>query len=171
MDRSTPLPTIRPATLDDLDSVIELLWAVAADGRWIGIEVPFDRDVRRAGLAALVSGLNGTLIVADAGGPDRGPDVVGHITVGVSSYGVADIAMLLAEEWRGRGVGTALLEAGLNWAAAAGAHKAALEVWPHNEAALALYNKAGFSEEGRKVRHYRRRSGEIWDAILMGRSL
>jgi RimJ/RimL family protein N-acetyltransferase len=167
---STPLPTIRPATVDDLDRVIELLWAVAADGRWIGTEVPFDRDVRRAGLAALVSGQNGTLLVADAA-PDGGPDVVGHITVGVSSYGVADIGMLLAEEWRGRGLGTALLEAGLQWAAAAGAHKAALEVWPHNEAALALYKKAGFIEEGRKVRHYRRRSGEIWDAILMGRSL
>ncbi len=171
MALSTPLPTIRPASLDDLDRVIELLWAVAADGRWLGTEVPFDRVVRRAGLAALVSGENGTLIVADAGGPDRGPDVVGHITVGVASYGVADIGMLLAEEWRGRGLGTALLEAGLDWAARAGAHKAALEVWPHNEAALALYKRAGFTEEGRKVRHYRRRSGEIWDAILMGRSL
>jgi RimJ/RimL family protein N-acetyltransferase len=149
MALSTPLPTIRPASLDDVDRVIELLWAVAADGRWLGTEVPFDRVVRRAGLAALVSGENGTLIVADAGGPDRGPDVVGHITVGVASYGVADIGMLLAEEWRGRGLGTALLEAGLDWAARAGAHKAALEVWPHNEAALALYKRAGFNEEGR----------------------
>jgi ribosomal protein S18 acetylase RimI-like enzyme len=46
-----------------------------------------------------------------------------------------------------------------------------LEVWPHNEAAIALYQKVGFVEEGRKVRHYRRANGEIWDAILMGRPL
>lgn len=79
--------------------------------------------------------------------------------------------MLLAQGWRGKGLGTALLETGLEWAARAGAHKAALEVWPHNEAGLVLYRKMGFVEEGRKRRHYRRSHGEIWDAILMGRPL
>jgi ribosomal protein S18 acetylase RimI-like enzyme len=47
----------------------------------------------------------------------------------------------------------------------------ALEVWPHNTAALRLYRGAGFVEEGRKRRHYRRRNGEFWDALLMGRPL
>ena len=161
MALSTPLPTIRPATLDDLDRVIELLWAVAADGRWIGTEVPFDRDVRRAGLAALVSGRNGTLIVADAA-RDRGPDVVGHITVGVSSYGVADIAMLLAEEWRGRGLGTALLEAGLHWAAAAGSRtrrrsrcgRTTRRRWPSTKRRGSLRRAARCATTGAEVARY-----------------
>jgi len=59
----------------------------------------------------------------------------------------------------------------MQWAANAGAHKMALEVWPHNEAAIHLYRAAGFVEEGRKVRHYRRRNGELWDSVLMGRPL
>jgi RimJ/RimL family protein N-acetyltransferase len=41
-------------------------------------------------------------------------------------------------------------------------------VWPHNDRAIALYARRGFVEEGRLVRHYRRRSGELWDAIIMG---
>jgi RimJ/RimL family protein N-acetyltransferase len=41
-------------------------------------------------------------------------------------------------------------------------------VWPHNAAAIALYRKVGFQVEGRRRRQYRRRNGELWDAILMG---
>jgi len=51
---------------------------------------------------------------------------------------------------------------------AQGLHKLSLEVFPHNEAALALYRKFGFVEEGRRVRHYRRESGELWDSVVMG---
>jgi ribosomal protein S18 acetylase RimI-like enzyme len=43
-----------------------------------------------------------------------------------------------------------------------------LSVFPHNEAGLALYRKYGFVEEGRRVKQYRRSSGELWDAIEMG---
>ncbi len=171
MSAKPSLPAvIRPAISDDLDRVIDLLWAVAAEGQWLGTQIPFDRDLRRAAMAALVEGRGGALFVADAG--DVGAThVVGDISVGLASYGVADIGMLLAQGWRAKGLGTALLETGLEWAARAGAHKAALEVWPHNEAGLALYRKMGFVEEGRKRRHYRRSNGEIWDAILMGRPL
>jgi RimJ/RimL family protein N-acetyltransferase len=171
MSATPSLPVvIRPAASADLDRVIDLLWTVAAEGLWLGTQIPFDRDVRRAAMADLVEGRGGALFVADAGNSTE-PDVVGDISVGLASYGVADIGMLLAQSWRGRGLGTALLETGLEWAAGAGAHKAALEVWPHNEAGLALYRKMGFVEEGRKRRHYRRSNGEIWDAILMGRPL
>jgi L-amino acid N-acyltransferase YncA len=49
-----------------------------------------------------------------------------------------------------------------------GLHKLSLEVFPHNEAAIALYRKFGFLEEGRRVKHYRRANGELWDSIVMG---
>ncbi len=171
MPSTSPPAVIRPATESDLDHLVDLVWAVAAEGRWIGTEVPFDRAARRAGLANRVAGRVGTLLVAEAARAGREPEVVGHLTVELTSYGVAQVGMLLAEGWRGLGIGTALLDAGLAWAADAGAHKAALEVWPHNEAGLALYRKAGFVEEGRKRRHYRRANGELWDGILMGRAL
>lgn len=108
------------------------------------------------------------MFVADAG--DTG-GVVGYLTVAIAPYGVADIGMALRDGWRGAGLGTGLLQAALDWATRAGAHKMALEVWPDNHPAIALYRRAGFVEEGRKRRHYRRADGALWDSILMGRPL
>ncbi len=110
------------------------------------------------------------MLVADATSTG-GPAMVGQISVDIAPYGVADIGMLVVDGWRGQGLGTVLLDAAITWASAAGAHKMALEAWPHNTAALELYRRAGFKEEGRKRRHYRRRNGELWDSVLMGRPL
>jgi ribosomal protein S18 acetylase RimI-like enzyme len=165
MDRHGAI--VRPGTDEDLDELVAHTWDVAAEGRWLGVEVPFDRDARRSRLEGVCSGETSTVLVADAGGPG----IVGFVTGEIAPYGVADIGMLVVQGWRGLGVGSRLLDAVMEWASAAGAHKMALEVWPHNAPALDLYRRAGFVEEGRKLRHYRRRNGELWDAVLMGRPL
>lgn len=157
--------TIREATEDDYPGGIELLSeAVAAEGRWIATELPIDHEARRAHREERrrTPGRYGSF-VADAGGR-----IVGHLWIERAATGVAALGMVVAKDWRGRGVGSTLLEAGIDWARRAGAHKVALEVWPHNQRARALYEKYGFQEEGRLVRHYRRRNGELWDVIVMG---
>ena len=158
---------MRAATRDDLDALVEVHWAVAAEGRWLGTETPFDRPAKRRSMAETVESPQATMLVADAA--DEG--VVGYLSVHLAPYGVAEVGMALVQDWRGKGLGAALLKSAIDWAVEAGAHKMALEVWPDNEAAIALYRKAGFVEEGRKRRHYRRANGELWDAVLMGRAL
>jgi ribosomal protein S18 acetylase RimI-like enzyme len=76
--------------------------------------------------------------------------------------------MAVDREWRGLGVGSALLAAAIEWARERGLHKLSLGVFAHNAAGIALYRKFGFVEEGRRLKHYRRASGELWDAIDMG---
>jgi RimJ/RimL family protein N-acetyltransferase len=76
--------------------------------------------------------------------------------------------MAVAGGWRGRGVGTALMQSCVDWARERGIHKLALQVWPHNEAAIRLYEKFGFEREGVLRAHYRRQNGELWDAVVMG---
>jgi ribosomal protein S18 acetylase RimI-like enzyme len=76
--------------------------------------------------------------------------------------------MAIIEGYRGRGIGRLLLVAGIEWARSHGSHKVALEVWPHNDRARALYASIGFTEEGHFTRHYRRKSGELWDVVAMG---
>ncbi len=76
--------------------------------------------------------------------------------------------MAIAREWRGRGVGSALMAAAIDWARERGLHKLSLGVFAHNAAGIALYRKYGFVEEGRRIKHYRRQSGELWDSIEMG---
>jgi RimJ/RimL family protein N-acetyltransferase len=56
----------------------------------------------------------------------------------------------------------------VDWARDQGIHKLALQVWPHNDAAIRLYEKFGFEREGVLRAHYRRQNGELWDAIVMG---
>jgi RimJ/RimL family protein N-acetyltransferase len=93
-------------------------------------------------------------------------------TLGVElRHGIAALGMVVDHGWRGRGVGSALMEACLIWATQHKAHKVTLEVWPHNALALGLYGKYGFEREGYLRRHYRRRNGELWDVIIMGRVL
>ncbi|MFC8042508.1 hypothetical protein [Nocardia sp. NPDC057353] len=51
-----------------------------------------------------------------------------------------------------------------------GAHKVTLQAWPHNEPAIAVPARR-VEVEGRLRRHYRCRSGELRDAVLMGLQL
>ncbi len=154
--------TVREATAPDFDDWFRLYDRVAAEGRWIAGEAPSDRVERRRGFAAHLSEPNAVSLLAEADGR-----VVGSLGISVHG-GVAELGMMVDAEWRGRGIGSALMKACIDWAAGHGAHKVMLEVWPHNTTAQALYRKFGFEQEGFFKRHYRRRNGELWDAVRMG---
>ena len=59
----------------------------------------------------------------------------------------ADLGLAVAPEWRGRGVGTALLAAAEDWARAQGAERMVLDLDVHNEGALRLYQRVGYEVE------------------------
>jgi RimJ/RimL family protein N-acetyltransferase len=155
---------VRRTTVHDIDDQFDLMDAVAAERRWIGSEPPIDRAARRPRWEEQINDdSKGASFMAEAGGR-----MIGCLGLELAPYGVADLGMCIADGWRGKGVGSALMEAAVDWARASPAHKIALSLWPHNEAARALYDKFGFVEEGRLRRHYRRQSGEVWDAVVMG---
>lgn len=153
--------TVRPATLDDLDTLMAQRAAVAGEGRWIGAELPLDEERDRRTLTDGIAA--GTTFVAEVDG-----GIVGMIGLHPAPYGVVDLGMHVIDGHRGQGVGSALLEQGIEWARASGAHKMALQHWPHNDRARGLYEKYGFVEEGYLHRHYPRKNGELWDAVVMG---
>lgn len=149
--------SVRPAEDGDRHSLALLLAAVAEERDGIAAEPPIDVDK-----LATSWKIDGTLVALaeDA--------IVGEVRVDPSWMGFGEIGMMVAADWRGRGVGTALVAAAIEWARAHGLHKLALSVFPHNDAAIALYRKSGFVEEGRLVQHVRRADGELWDLIEMG---
>ncbi len=75
---------------------------------------------------------------------------------------------MVAVSHRRRGVGRALMEAAEAWARQVGVRKLELHVFPHNGAALALYEGLGYEREGYRRDHYRRAAGYV-DAILMAK--
>ena len=151
--------TVRPASVADARPMAELFAAVAEERSGIATEPPVDVDARTVQFTASV----GESMVAVAG--DR---VIGMIHVEASRHGFGEFGMLVDRGWRGRGVGSALIQAAITWARDHGLHKLSLEVFAHNAAGIALYRKCGFVEEGHRVKHYRRANGELWDALVMG---
>ena len=148
---------VRASREDDRLALARLFAEVAEERDGIATEPPVDVEARAASWR-----LDGDLL-AEADGR-----VVGSVHVGVSRHGFGELGMAVARDWRGRGVGAALRAAAIEWARERGLHKLSLSVFPHNEAAIALYRKFGFVEEGRRVKQYRRQSGELWDAVDMG---
>jgi RimJ/RimL family protein N-acetyltransferase len=154
--------TVRRADAADFDTWFQLFEEVAAEGRWIGAELPVPRDHMQSSFQNTLDNHRAARFVAEIDG-----HLVGELGVHREA-GVADLGMMVRDGYRGRGIGSALMEACLDWSKANRAHKVTLTVFPHNAAGLALYRKHGFTVEGRLVRHWKRRTGQLWDAIQMG---
>jgi putative acetyltransferase len=148
---------IRPAREDDRLGLAALFAAVAEERDGIASEPPVDVEARAASWT-----LDGTLVAVD------GAEIIGLLHVVQSRHGFGEVGMAVGHEWRGRGVGSALLIAAIEWSRERGLHKLSLSVFTHNTAAIGLYRKLGFVEEGRRVKQYRRQNGELWDSLEMG---
>jgi L-phenylalanine/L-methionine N-acetyltransferase len=81
----------------------------------------------------------------------------------------AEIGMVVRDDWQGKGVGTALLQALIdladNWV---NVSRLELEVYTDNEPAIKLYQKFGFTIEGTGTK-YAYRDGEYVDVYFMAR--
>lgn len=157
--------TIRPARRGDARGFARHLRSVAAEERSWRAD-PSDLTVAAARrLVARSWTSDHAVIVAVAQG-----EVVGSIGLvrerHAASRHVATFELAVDAGWRRRGVGAAILARGLEWAREVGVEKLLLSVYPANTAAIALYRRFGFIEEGRLSRHSRRSYGDE-DEILM----
>jgi RimJ/RimL family protein N-acetyltransferase len=134
-------------------------WLVTTNGwRQVSDERRYLRAIRRYPNAAV--------FVAE----DDDGRIVGRLSIArdqhPASRHVADLGLMVAMSHRRQGIGTRLLETALEWARESEVRKLELHVFPHNEAAIKLYEKFGFVQEGYRRSHYRR-GHEYIDAILM----
>ena len=159
--------TIRQATPADAAALVRLAREVGAEPEgWListsewrgaGDERRYLRSLRRSRDAAVF-----VAEVAD--------DIVGRLSVGrdphPASAHVADLGLMVAKDYRRRGIGRAFLDQAVEWAQGAGVTKLELHVFPDNEPAIRLYETFGFRREGFREGHYRRNGGLV-DAVLM----
>jgi RimJ/RimL family protein N-acetyltransferase len=166
LDAETPAFHVRPSRPRDARSFLELYRGITAEGRHIRTE-----SVRRGvghyrRQLARAWGHDQASIVAVAG-----RRVIGHLSISREEHPVnrhvGSIGMMVAPDWRRRGVGSALMAEALRWAREMRVEKVALTVYPDNEAARALYRRFGFAEEGRLTGHSRKQIG-YRDEIVMG---
>lgn len=137
-------------------------WLIA-DGGWRSVseERRYLKAIRRHAYAAvLVAELDGRIVGRLSIGRDSHP----------ASEHVADVGVMVADGYRRRGIGRALMESAEAWAKSVGVRKIELHVFPHNEAALTLYERLGYRQVGIRRSHFRRSGGYV-DAILMEKGL
>jgi RimJ/RimL family protein N-acetyltransferase len=80
------------------------------------------------------------------------------------------LGMGLIPEFRGQGLGSQLLSAVLDHAKKFGLEKVELHVYTSNIAAIALYKKFGFEQEG-LIKKYRKVDGQYFDCLAMAKFL
>jgi RimJ/RimL family protein N-acetyltransferase len=164
---------IRPAEPADAAGLVALASAVSSEPEGWLLSDRLWRSVadERRYIRALRRHPDAVLLVADS----EPEGLVGRLSIArdphPASTHVADLGLMVAASHRRRGVGTALMQAAEAWARRARVTKLELHVFPHNEAAIALYDKLGYEREGLRRSHYRLPNGRQVDAILMAKRL
>ena len=159
--------TLRRATPSDFSELLDLTEAVAAEGLWLGTESGFDRERYRSNWMRWTDDPRFLmLVVADDAGT-----LVGNLAVYPDlEYGF-QLGMLVAASHRGMGIGRTMLDAAIGWAREHAIPALHLFVFPHNERALRLYRSLDFHEVERFSADVKRKSGEVWDTILMRKEI
>jgi ribosomal protein S18 acetylase RimI-like enzyme len=157
---------IRPATVDDARAFWEAESATAAvPGRLASRpeEISIPGMVERI----LTVSRTGCFFVAERDG-----ELLGHVLLEpmslIAVQHVYRLTLVVHPERTGRGVGTTLLQHVQRWATSrADLHKIELNVRATNTAAIRLYTRLGFQEEGRLRNRIRLPDGAFIDDLLM----
>jgi RimJ/RimL family protein N-acetyltransferase len=161
--------TVRPARPEDAKGVLDMWRAVVAEGNRVRTEevrataAEYRKRFRRPWTPKEAS------VVAEVDG-----HIVGLLGISREDHPVnrhiATLGLSVMQTERGRGIGSALMAEAVRWAVEHDVEKLALSVYPGNRAALRLYAKFGFIEEGRLSGHSKKTYG-YEDEIAMGRWL
>ena len=155
--------TVRHAEPTDAPALRDLYAMPHAQAGTLQLPYPalgvWQQRLENSGVVALVAEVDGLLV----------GQISLHMEPNPRRKHVAGIGMGVRDDWAGKGVGSALMAAALdladNWL---NLHRIELTVFVDNEAALALYRKFGFVEEGR-ARDYAFRQGRYVDVFYMAR--
>jgi RimJ/RimL family protein N-acetyltransferase len=157
---------LRPGRPTDGRALARLFADVRAEGRWL-ITTPgaVSEPSEAFWISEMIRADEHLVLVAEADG-----EVIGNVLVSVdrgrATEHIGVLSVLLAEGWRDVGVGTELIGAAQRWSADRGLRKLSLGVFPDNDRAIAVYERAGFVREG--LRRLQYRSDEAFrDEVLM----
>lgn len=165
--------TIKEPCLRESRTLLELVAHQEERSPWLLDEAAESRltpTLMAARLATLASQPNSHVLAAYAQGA-----MVGYLfAVGGHLAGTRHLTRInglsVVEPWQGRGVAALLLDGLEGWARANGVTRLELMVMQGNEAALRLYERAGFTREGRHKRVYLVQGNYI-DGVSMAKIL
>jgi L-phenylalanine/L-methionine N-acetyltransferase len=158
--------TIRRAQSGDYEAVSQIFSGTKAV--WGTLQLPFPSvDAWRKRLAEPLDGTFNLLACVES-------EVVGQL--GLHTFPnhyrrrhVGQIGMAVRDDWQGKGAGSALMQAAVDFADKwLNLSRLELEVYTDNEPAIRLYKKSGFVIEG-TLRQFGYRDGQYVDVYAMAR--
>jgi RimJ/RimL family protein N-acetyltransferase len=143
---------IRPAVPADAVALLELKQRLDRETSFMMYEAG-EREASAQDLAADLARVaqsgNSVVIVADAG-----DHLAGYVELAGGSFrrsrATAYVVIGVRADAGGAGIGAALLRHATQWASRHGLHRLELTVMAHNHRAISLYERMGFSVEGRR---------------------
>ncbi len=155
---------IRTVTMADVPAYRETLDAVARERQYLRLleAPPLERSLEFVRNALEKGHVN--LVAVEVS------HIVGwcDITFGINGEAhVGYLGMGVRRDFRGQGIGRRLMDTAVAQARTSGLEKIELQVYTSNAAAIALYKKAGFEEEGLRKRA-RVVDGVYYDILLLG---
>jgi RimJ/RimL family protein N-acetyltransferase len=157
---------LRPATIDDAAELIRAVDSVAREMDYF-LRSRFVMAVEEEQAVIARAREQGSLIVVAL----LAEELVGWANLKRGRHEflthTVELGMGVVRGHRGLGIGTALIDYALKWAARQGFEKVNLGVRASNERARALYRKCGFVEEGYRVREIKDLYGSYHDSVEM----
>jgi GNAT superfamily N-acetyltransferase len=151
---------IRPVTLDDLETLIDVYLDTARHHAAIDPEVfhvPAREDVAvRLRRRVEGRGKTGEYVAAMVGGEMAGSASVDlehpyHPGNMMRTVPTAEFGVSVVEAWRGHGIGTVLIDHVERWAASRGVQRMLLNVSAANDGAIRLYQSLGYRDYDRAM--------------------
>ena len=164
-------PRVRPATEADAAAICRI-YNQGIEDRLATLETELRTPEERGQWLAARDERHPVIVAAPAAGSSA-PIAWGSLNVfnARPAYRhVADFSVYVEREWRGKGVGRALLERLVGLGRELGYHKLVLSAFPFNAAGVALYERLGFRTVG-IYKEQGRLDGQWVDTIIMERLL
>jgi RimJ/RimL family protein N-acetyltransferase len=156
---------IRRAEAADAGAVIAHVDAVGAEGIHLMTEKLGKTAKEERSIFRKADGRSGLYLVAAIG-----REIVGSADIArgrqVKNRHTASLGIALRRDARGVGLGSAIMRSMIDWARTVGIRKLTLGVFATNKAAIVLYRKVGFTQEGR-LRGQVILNGKPVDELLM----
>jgi ribosomal protein S18 acetylase RimI-like enzyme len=160
---------LRRAVEDDAEALIRAADGVAREGRYF-VRSRFEMEVERERAFIARAKERGDLILVALRDVPPG-ELVGWVMLLRARREflrhTAELHMAVIRGYRGLGIGAALMDFALKWAAEHDLEKVNLGVRASNKRARTLYRKFGFVEEGYRLREVKDQHGRYDDNVEM----
>jgi RimJ/RimL family protein N-acetyltransferase len=165
---------VREAAITDAAQLIVHARGILAEPQWSiteAEEFQITAKQEEEWIAGFRQRPHNILLVADFGTPQN-PRIAGALNFGTQPRfrmrHRGRLGIGVQADYRGLGVGAALLQALLDWATAEPElERIELSVFAHNKRAIGLYRKLGFVEEARLLGAFKLADGAYYDDVMM----